>query len=392
MYRIYFYKFLSEFWVLVPVIVPLYHSHGMSATQILVVQATYSLSQMLFEIPSGYVSDVIGRKRTLVAGAFMMFCGVCVYAFADSFYWFIVAEAILGVSGALRSGTDSALLYDSLKAASDEKQYKSCEGRAEFFSRMGTALSAVSGGFLGAYVKLRLPFYVNIGSAALMVILGLSLSEPVRQERPNGDPLKGIIRIALRAVAHPELFGVMASMAAFTCTGITAIWGYFMLYKSYELPLWSHGIIFAAMQTISAFGARHAADIERFIGVRWMNRLLWGFGVVFVLVALSRSPIMLLPLVFIHAAIWGASTPLFLERVQHLTSSDVRATTLSVGAMVGRVVLIGWGPLFGTAVDRFSIDTAFALMGGAAFIIPILLLVAGKVCMKGVRRWGFYTD
>lgn len=122
-----------------------------------------------------------------------------------------------------------------------------------------------------------------------------------------------------------------------------------------------------------------------------MNRLLWGFGVVFVFIALSKSDVMLLSLVFIHAAIWGASTPLFLERVQYLITSDVRATTLSVGAMVGRVVLIGWGPLFGRVVDRFPVGTAFAIMGAAAFMIPVLLLVAGKVCRRGIRRWGHYT-
>jgi hypothetical protein len=52
MYRLYLYKFLIDFWVIVPILVPFYNLHGLNAMQILSVQAAFSLSQLIFEVPS----------------------------------------------------------------------------------------------------------------------------------------------------------------------------------------------------------------------------------------------------------------------------------------------------------------------------------------------------
>jgi predicted MFS family arabinose efflux permease len=382
MRRLYLYKFLIDFWVIVPIIVPFYHQHGMNAMQILIVQAAFSLSQLIFEVPSGYLSDVIGRRRTLIAAALLMCCGIGIYACSGSFYWFILAETVLGIAGALRSGTDSALLYDFLKTVKDEHRYKIYEGRAEFWCRMGTAISSISGGLLGAYVTLKLPFYVNLGSAFLLALVGFSLREPYRERRPHGNPFKGIVRISLQSINQPELLSVMVRMALIFSTSVTAIWGYFLIYRQLNLPLWSHGIFFAVMQIICAMSARHSSRFEHMLGERNIRILLSGMGLLFIPIGLSNSPLMLLPFIFIHAAIWGMSTPYLLEKIQVLTGSDIRATTLSVGSMIGRTFAILWGPLFGWIIDHYSLSAAFIAMTGIFFIAPPLLMAASRIAGK----------
>lgn len=80
MYRLYLYKFLIDFWVIVPIIVPFYKMNGLNAMQILTVQASFSASQLLFEVPAGYFADFFGRRRALVAAALFMCMGVTIYA------------------------------------------------------------------------------------------------------------------------------------------------------------------------------------------------------------------------------------------------------------------------------------------------------------------------
>ncbi|HQE60523.1 MAG TPA: MFS transporter, partial [Spirochaetota bacterium] len=67
-YLLYNFKFFRDFLLIAPVIIPFYKDNNLSAFQILLVQAVFSASMLLFEIPSGYFSDRCGRKRTLVAG------------------------------------------------------------------------------------------------------------------------------------------------------------------------------------------------------------------------------------------------------------------------------------------------------------------------------------
>jgi MFS family permease len=386
MRRLYLYKFLIDFWVIVPIIVPFYCQHGLNATQILIVQAAFSLSQLIFEVPSGYFSDVVGRRKTLIAAAVLMCAGVGIYAFSGRFYWFIIAETVLGLAGALRSGTDSALLYDFLKTTQDEHNYKIYEGRAEFWCRMGTAISSVGGGLLGAFATLRLPFYVNMASAFLMAIVGFSLKEPHREKRPEGNPFKGIARVAIESIIHPELFSVMLRMAFIFGSGVTAIWGYFLMYKQLNLPLWTHGIFFALMQTVCAVSARHSTQFERLLGERTIGIILAATGLIFIPIGLCATPFLLLPLVIVHAWIWGMSTPYLLEKIQLLTGSDVRATTLSVGSMIGRTFAILWGPLFGWIIDHYSISTAFIAMTAVFFITPPLLTAASRLAGQIHRK------
>ncbi|MBN1758436.1 MAG: MFS transporter [Chitinispirillaceae bacterium] len=363
MYRLYLYKFLIDFWTIVPVIVPFYKAHGMSATRILTIQAAFSLSQLVFEIPSGYLSDVIGRRRTLILAAAFMITGIGLYTVSDGFWWFIAAETILGAAGALRSGTDSALLYDHLKNIRDEHLYRKYEGHAEFWSRTGTAVSSITGGILGAYVTLRLPFYVNLVSAGIMLITGISLCEPPREQRPQGNPLRNILRTAGRSVSNPGMLSLMLQMGLFFSTGVTAIWGFFILFRQFRLPLFWHGFIFAVMQLASAFTARHAAAVESLLGRKATGVLLIVPGACLVLIGYSNSIGFILPLVMLHAAIWGFSTPILLEKLQQLTTSDIRATTLSVGSMIGRILTFTIGPVFGHLIDRHSTVCAFVILG-----------------------------
>jgi MFS family permease len=374
MYRLFAYKFLADFWVIVPILIPFYKAHGMSATQILTIQAAYSLSQILFEIPSGYLSDCIGRRRTLIASAAFLLAGVCTYSFSGDFWMFIAAEIILGVAGALRSGTDSAILYDMLKDAGQEERYVRFEGRAEFWCRTGTAISSIAGGILGAIVTLRLPFYVNAATALAMVAIAFTLREPRREKRPEGNALLNILSISRSSITNVPLLAIMLLSGIIVSTGVTAIWGYFMFYDDTGLPLYWYGVIFAVMQMASAFGARHSHRIVQWTDARATFGLVAMIGLLFGAFFPTESR-WLIAFVFLHALIWGMSTPLLLNRINQLTTSDIRATTLSVGSMIGRIMTIVGGPLFGWIVDHYSLGTAFGAMGLTYLaVVPILVV------------------
>jgi MFS family permease len=374
MYRIYFYKFLTDFWVIVPILVPFYKSNGMTAARILTIQAAFSISQLLFEIPSGYLSDVIGRKKTLILAAVFMLLGLCIYVFSSSFSLFIIAEVILGIAGALRSGTDSAFLYDHLKSINDEHLYMKCEGHAEFWSRTGNAVSSIAGGILGAYSTLKLPFYVNLLSGILMIIIGISLKEPPRDSKPSGNAFRNIVTVGCHSITNKTVLSPMLQLGIMFSTGVTAIWGYFLLYSHFEIPLVWHGILFAVMQLFSAFAARHGNRFERYTGKNSTTVFLFFPGIIFLSIGFAGNILIILPLIMMHAVIWGMSTPLLLEKIQKQTTSDVRATTLSFGSMIGRIVAITIGPLFGYVVDRWSPGAAFISIGIFFYCSNSLLL------------------
>ena len=113
-WKLYLIKISKWFMLFMPYIVPFYQDNGLDMHQIMVLQAIYSISIVVLEIPSGYMADVIGRRRTLILGVILGTIGFGIYSFSFGFMGFLLADLVLGFGQSFISGADSALLYYSL--------------------------------------------------------------------------------------------------------------------------------------------------------------------------------------------------------------------------------------------------------------------------------------
>ena len=75
--------------LIMPVIVLFYKENGLSMQDIMVLQALYSLALVIFEVPSGYFSDTIGRRNSLVTGSILCTFGFFIYSLSYSFFEFM---------------------------------------------------------------------------------------------------------------------------------------------------------------------------------------------------------------------------------------------------------------------------------------------------------------
>ena len=381
-WKIYAFKLLSDFLMIVPIILPFYKACGLTVTRFLVAQAVFSAGALAFEIPSGYLADALGRKRALVLGAAFFPLGLLVYALSSSFWAFCAAELLLAASASLRSGTDSALVFDTLRELGEEAAYARVEGRARFFERLGTAISSVGGGLL-ALVSLRLPLYVNAAVGALLLAAALSFVEPARAERRARSPLRDMLGITAAALRDRRILGLALFQALFLCSGIVGIWLAFLYYGALGLgPAWCGGL-FCAFQLLAGLASDRAAALERPLGPRLLPWLLLLVGPSFVALGLATTA-WLVPLALLNAALWGASTPLVLDRLNRLIASEVRATVLSVSGMVSRVFLVICFPIFGAIVDHASLAAAYLALGGAVIALGVPL-VAGLAPFRAAR-------
>jgi predicted MFS family arabinose efflux permease len=361
LWKLYAYKFISEFYLVVPVLIPYYVSHGLNSTQVFTIQAAYALAVLLLEIPSGYLADVIGRRPTLIIGAAFMPLGLAVYAFTGRFLTFVLAEFFLAVANSMRSGCESALIYDTLLELKEAEHYKKYEGRAILFTRIGTAASAVLGGIV-ALAFLRLPFLINIATSMLMLPLALSLVEPQRSKRLASNPFLDILKIARFSLSHGEIRHLIFYAALIGSAGIIALWAAFLYYESLGISVGLFGLIFATFQLSSAFGSSRAHAIEKAMGMRKALSLPLFIGAIFVLAGLVRSPA-IIPFIILYSFLWGLSFPLFLDLINRRIESDIRATVLSVAMMAGSLTYVVLAPLFGRLVDAGSLGKAFLVLG-----------------------------
>ena len=106
-------SFFQVFSLIMPVIVPIFESRGLALSEILVLQAIFGFAVAGLEVPSGYFSDLVGRKCTLLVGSAFYGIGALLLCFSDGFGMLVLFELCMAIAVSFISGADLALLYDT---------------------------------------------------------------------------------------------------------------------------------------------------------------------------------------------------------------------------------------------------------------------------------------
>ncbi len=69
--RLYIIKIAKWFMLTMPILMLFYKDMGFTNEEAFRLKAIYSIAIVIFEIPSGYLADVLGRRTTLIMGAIL---------------------------------------------------------------------------------------------------------------------------------------------------------------------------------------------------------------------------------------------------------------------------------------------------------------------------------
>ena len=106
---IYTNNFFSGLRITDAVWVALLAARGFSLWEIGVAESVFHMVSLTFEVPSGMAADLLGRKKTLVAGGVCMVLSNLLMAFAPDLFFICLAMVLSALANAMFSGTASAL-------------------------------------------------------------------------------------------------------------------------------------------------------------------------------------------------------------------------------------------------------------------------------------------
>ena len=150
----------------------LFFQSKLDLADVLLLESVYFASVVAMEVPSGWFSDMFGRKRTLIAASLFLCAAYILFLQANSFNMFAIAQMLLAAGIAFNSGTDTSFLLETTQALGIQDEYGAREANATRFNFLGTAVAAVLGGlaaipdFRGAYV---LSFVGAVGLLAITI-------------------------------------------------------------------------------------------------------------------------------------------------------------------------------------------------------------------------------
>ena len=113
-----------------------------------ILQLIGMITRVIAEIPTGALSDLFGKKKTLLIAFLLCAIGELSMAFSTTFFQFIIVYVFIGLGQSFYSGTIDAFIYDSLLEKNEERSYPKVLGKSNAYLNISTAIATICGGFL----------------------------------------------------------------------------------------------------------------------------------------------------------------------------------------------------------------------------------------------------
>ena len=149
---------------------------GYNLVDIGIAETVFHITSLIFEIPSGVLADVFGRKKMLIVSSIMRMIGNIIMILSDNLFTVCLSIAFHALSYNFSSGTGDALAYDSLKAANAESRFERFESDQLVIYRLCSGISTLCAGF-ALFIGHRLAYGTDLITGVIQIAVLMSLSE-----------------------------------------------------------------------------------------------------------------------------------------------------------------------------------------------------------------------
>ena len=362
------FSFLNCFRPHWPIAIIYFHAVTGSFTAAMAVYSVVFFTQATCEVPAGSYSDRAGRRRTMIFGSVCASLSILFYAIGRSELVLLFGGIFEGVARAFFSGTDNALLYESIPTDKREEQYKEYLGRIGSMYQLALCLSAALCAVLSLY-SLHLVVWVavipQIGSVwATIRLIDVSKAHESNDGKSFLHSVKEALRLfasnsrlRLLAIADTIDFGFGEALFYFQSAFLSTIVSPSIIGITRCLNHLTGfiGFLYAATW-IQRFGARHTLLLST------LSRTL--IKLVAVIYPTTASPFLMAG----SNITYGPSSTARGDLLQGEFSDHQRATMGSLVSLAGSILFSLISLLLGVLADRIGLSCAMVvgILGSAS--------------------------
>ncbi len=332
----------------IPVLALFYIASQVTLEQFTIIMAVFAFSTLILEIPTGVIADLLGKKKALLISRAMYVIEIILIAFFNGFWIFLIAKIISGIGVSFGSGTNSALLYDSLKRLGREKEHKKISGLTNTVSKVSMAVVFIIGAYLFG-LNYKLPAIASLPLIILGFVLTFFLKEPYQSKTKIN--LKNSLNHMKNGFNLFKNNYSLKYLAFFTfLIGSTISMMLSLSSKYFEailIPIALIGVVSFVMNLVSAYSAKKAHSIEEKIGEKKSIYLTTILIFISLFLMSFVAPYVGLLFFLIIAWVQGFYEVIIGDYVNHHIESSHRATMLSINNMFDNMGITLLFPLIG---------------------------------------------
>lgn len=360
---------------------------GLSNTQAFLANAFFTIGQVIFEVPTGMLADLKGRRYSYLVGTLTLALSTFLYLIAwmvhAPFWAWAAASMLLGLGFTFFSGATEAWLVDALTYARHKGSLDAVFAKAQMVSGIAMLVGSVFGGILAQTTSLGGPYILR----SLLLLLTFAIAfffmkdwgfTPKQRTSLVNDINELFSDSMTYGVRHPSISWVMLSAPWISGVSFYA----FYALQPYLLELYQDPKAY----TIAGLAAAIVAG-SQIVGGALAGKL----GILFhrrthvLLTAAVAGGITLLCvglvsqfwLAIVLLCGWGllsaAAVPVRQAYLNGLIPTQQRATVLSVDSLFGSLGGVVIQPILGRVADTSSYGWSFISAAGIQVLsLPFL--------------------
>ena len=239
-------------------------ARGYSLVEIGIAETVFHITSLIFEIPSGVLADVLGRKKMLIVSTIMRMIGNAIMIFMVC-----LSIAFMALSYNFSSGSGDALAYDSMKLADVESSFERYESNQLIIYRLCSGISTLCAGF-ALSIGHRIAYGTDLITGVIQILVLSSLHEVYaadHQKYGNNNICRRLIMCFKESFAFiKEVRRVIGLMLCNSLVGAVDILLLFFLQAKLPekgIPEWALGLALLFMEMGGIVGAKVILKIPK---------------------------------------------------------------------------------------------------------------------------------
>jgi MFS family permease len=348
---------------------------GLSNLEAFAANAFFTAGMVLFEVPTGVVADVWGRRVSYLLGTLTLAGSTLLYwllwVTRAPFWPWAIVSMLLGLGFTFFSGAVEAWLVDALHFAEYEGTLESVMGKGQMVSGAAMLGGSVLGGVIAQATSLGVPFLMRVGVLVAMFFVAARMMRDLGfTPEPSAHPLQDMRKLFHASVDYglrnPPVRWVM--LAAPFSSGV-GIYTFYAL-QPYLLELWGDpkaysiaGLAAAIVAGAQILGGYLAPFFRRLFRKRTSALILGTLTSAAALAALglTSSFWVALLLLAVWAMVFAAEMPIRQAYLNDMIPSRQRATVLSFDSLMGNTGGVVIQPALGKVADAYSYSTSLVV-------------------------------
>ena len=377
-------------WFMHPIYPMFLLSRGLDLFEISLVLASFQISIFLFQVPTGAIADLYGRKVSFLLSCLTRLGAFLLYSVAQGFTACVIAEVIDALGVTLASGAIDAWAVDGVRAEGDDRPADRMFARSQALVRAVVVVGGVACGYLADRFGLVVPWLVAASFFAIAFVVGaLAMYDDraARRASRRGSRASFAATITAGLVAVRD-HAVLRTLCLLTLLSAVAMMPVIMYWPPRLEALgsggfWLLGWAWAILNVAAVIGALLVTPLLRRLRREWLLLALTVWRAAFLAaaaLAASLQPVLWLLVLYEVGA--SARQPVVSAWMNEHIGTELRATVLSVEGMAfmlgGSLGLV----CIGLVARGYGIPQAWLVCAAIFAAMAPLYLLLGRVARR----------